>query len=285
DTNFWGFVNCSRFAVPHLKKSRGRIIASKAALTALCEAMAVEIGPDVGITIVNPGVVTSEMTGGDFLITIICPELVEWTTHFLREDLLREVANKAWTLGSPDVIVVGADVSKSEDCERLIDETIRSRVSMASLDINFRGTVETTHHAVPHLRRSEGRIIVISSILAWYPAPNLSFYNASETALTAFFETLSVEFGSDIGVTIASPGTTDTEMTKGNTLEEADFVSPPMIPTEVCAKSIVSSACRGDRYLTIPFWTRTLYLGQLICPEFMNWYSHRKRAAKIKKIT
>ncbi|KAJ4838912.1 hypothetical protein Tsubulata_049485, partial [Turnera subulata] len=26
DTNFWGFVNCSRFAVPHLKKSRGRII-------------------------------------------------------------------------------------------------------------------------------------------------------------------------------------------------------------------------------------------------------------------
>ncbi|KAJ4830895.1 hypothetical protein Tsubulata_011126, partial [Turnera subulata] len=156
DTNFWGSVNCSHFAVPHLKKSRGRIIvissacewlpipsygfycpanaflkkkkigfvvllckwpqANKAALTALHKTVAVEIGPDVGITIVNPGVVTSEMTGGDFLkkaqmefvppmspegcakaivnsacrgdrivflLRIICPEVVGWTTHFL----------------------------------------------------------------------------------------------------------------------------------------------------------------------------------------------------------
>ncbi|KAJ4843087.1 hypothetical protein Tsubulata_019150 [Turnera subulata] len=252
-----------------------------------------------------------------YLGQLICPEHLAYeyakrgarlALVARREDRLREVAEKARTLGSPDVLVILADVSKSEDCKRLVDETVNHfgqlnhlvnnagvhqtgyfesymEISDATraMDLNFWGTVQTTHHAVPHLRRTKGRIIVMSSVLAWYPPPKSSFYSASKAALTAFFETLSVEFGSDIGVTIASPGLTNSEMTGGNFLKEADMGSPPMMPTEVCAKSIVSSACRGDRYLTIPFWMRMMYLVQLVCPEFLNWLNHRRIASKISK--
>lgn len=41
-----------------------------------------------------------------------------------RETALREVAERARGLGSPDVIIMRADVSKVEDCNRLVDETL-----------------------------------------------------------------------------------------------------------------------------------------------------------------
>lgn len=42
-----------------------------------------------------------------------------------RETALREVADRARDYGSPDVIIIRADVSKVEDCLRLIDETVQ----------------------------------------------------------------------------------------------------------------------------------------------------------------
>lgn len=41
-----------------------------------------------------------------------------------REKSLREVAERALDLGSPDVLVVPADVSKVEDCKRIVDKTM-----------------------------------------------------------------------------------------------------------------------------------------------------------------
>lgn len=38
---------------------------------------------------------------------------------------LREVGDRALGLGSPGVLVLPADVSKPEDCEKFIDDTIR----------------------------------------------------------------------------------------------------------------------------------------------------------------
>lgn len=41
-----------------------------------------------------------------------------------RENALREVSKRARDCGSPDVIVIQADVSKVEDCVRMIDEAV-----------------------------------------------------------------------------------------------------------------------------------------------------------------
>ena len=41
-----------------------------------------------------------------------------------RQERLREVADKARVLGSPDVIFIPTDISKVEDCERFINEAV-----------------------------------------------------------------------------------------------------------------------------------------------------------------
>ncbi|KAJ0243054.1 11-beta-hydroxysteroid dehydrogenase-like 6 [Hirschfeldia incana] len=85
DINFWGSVYCTFFASSYLKKSRGKIVviasgcgyiasprlsfycASKAAVIAFYETLRSEFGSKVGVTIVAPGVVDSEMTQGKFM--------------------------------------------------------------------------------------------------------------------------------------------------------------------------------------------------------------------------
>ena len=45
----------------------------------------------------------------------------------------------------------------------------------------------------------------------------------------------------------------------------------PVGRTEACAKAIVKSACRGERYLTEPSWFRTFFLWKVFFPEVLEW--------------
>ncbi|XP_044501923.1 11-beta-hydroxysteroid dehydrogenase A-like isoform X4 [Mangifera indica] len=215
-----------------------------------------------------------------------------------REDRLNEVAIKASELGSPDVIVIRADVSKVEDSKRFIDETVNhfgrldhlvnnagiTKISMfedansisdfhSIMNVNFWGSLNATHLAVPHLRKSKGKIVVISSIAGWFPTPRLSFYNASKAAVTSLFDTLRTEFGSDIGITIVTPGLIESEMTEPELISEARMYFILVESTETCAKAIVSAACRGERYVTEPSWTGVLFVVKLLCPEVVEYFS------------
>lgn len=38
-----------------------------------------------------------------------------------------------------------------------------------------------------------------------------------------------------------------------------------------CAKSIVNSTLRGDRYVTVPAWFRMIYVVKVLCPELVEW--------------
>ncbi|MCD7452502.1 Polycomb protein sop-2, partial [Datura stramonium] len=42
-----------------------------------------------------------------------------------REKQLREVAERAKSIGSPDVVSIRADVSNIQDCQRFVDETVK----------------------------------------------------------------------------------------------------------------------------------------------------------------
>lgn len=48
----------------------------------------------------------------------------------------------------------------------------------------------------------------------------------------------------------------------------------PLESAEKCTKAIVDSACRGEKYLTVPSWTEALALWKVFCPEIidsLNW--------------
>ncbi|KAK4351113.1 hypothetical protein RND71_030426 [Anisodus tanguticus] len=225
-----------------------------------------------------------------------------------REKSLHEVAERALDLGAPDVLVVPADVSKVEDCRRIVDSTMShfgrldhlvnnagmTAVSLfeeteeitnvrSIMDINFWGSVYMTRFAIPYLRYSEGRIIVLSSAASCMPAPRMSLYNASKSAMAQFFEALRIEFGRDIKITLVTPGYVESEMTRGKFIDKTGKVDvnlkmrdvqvgiTPVVKVEDCAKAIVNGACRGERYITVPAWFRVTYLWKVFCPEVVEW--------------
>ncbi|OIW00254.1 hypothetical protein TanjilG_27505 [Lupinus angustifolius] len=226
-----------------------------------------------------------------------------------RETALREVADRARDYGSPDVIIMRADVSKVDDCRRLVDETLthfgrldhlvnNAAISLGTLfedttditnlkpimETNFWGSVYTTRFALPHLRNSKGKIVVMSSADSWLPAPRRHVYSASKAALVSLYETLRVEIGSDIGITIVTPGYTESELTKGKFLKaeegkmdvdqdlrDVEVSAVPVGSVSCCAKAIVNSTLRGDRYLTVPAWFKITYVIKVLFPELVEW--------------
>ncbi|CAI8619350.1 unnamed protein product [Vicia faba] len=214
----------------------------------------------------------------------------------IRKDNLVAVAEMAKLLGSPDVIIIGADVSDVQDSKRFVDETVDHFERLDHLvnnagigipvliedcsditkytpviDVNFWGAVHGTLHAIPHLKKSKGRIVVIASTCGWFPLPRSSFYNASKAALISFFETLRIELGWCIGITIVTPGFIKTELSLKAYENRPSLRIIPMGSAVECAKDIVKSACRGDMYVTNPSWVKVLFPFKVLYPELVDW--------------
>ncbi|XP_047167421.1 11-beta-hydroxysteroid dehydrogenase-like 2 [Vigna umbellata] len=216
----------------------------------------------------------------------------------IRKEKLVAVSDKARSLGSPDVTTIAADVSKVQECKRFVDETFNyfgrldhlvnnAGISgkpvtvenmrdiseyTAVMDVNFWGAVNGTLFAIPHLKNSKGRIIVIASVCGWFPLPLISIYNASKAAITNFFETLRMEAGTAFGITIATPGFIKTDLTLKAKFELKGVLGiVPMGSASECAKAIVESACRGDMYVTDPSWYKVLFPWKVLHPQFVDW--------------
>ncbi|XP_059633485.1 11-beta-hydroxysteroid dehydrogenase 1A-like [Cornus florida] len=226
-----------------------------------------------------------------------------------REKRLLEVAEKARGLGSPDVLPVCADVSNVNDCNRFVNEAIHHfgrldhLVNNAGIgtfcaiedatditkfapvmDINFWGSIYPTHFAIPHLKKTKGKIVVNSSAAALLNAPGLSFYGASKAALISFYEALRVELAPAITITIITLGFIDTEITQGKHLSKEGLVEVnpkqsdvliqalPVMSSGACAKAVVNGVCRGERYVAEPKWFRVLFILKTLSPELVEWY-------------
>ena len=109
------------------------------------------------------------------------------------------------------------DVTKAEDCERLINTAVEAfggidvmicnaGISMRALfddldlsvlhrlmDVNFWGTVNCTKYALPYLQKSKGSLVGISSVAGIHGLPGRTGYSASKYAMTGFLDTIRVE--------------------------------------------------------------------------------------------
>ncbi|KAK3035855.1 hypothetical protein RJ639_032992 [Escallonia herrerae] len=217
-----------------------------------------------------------------------------------RESRLREVADRARKLGSSDVLLVCADVSDINDCKRFVDETINHfgrldhLVNNAGIGSTYSYSTDVTKYApvmfaIPHLKKSKGRIVVNSSSAAVLQPPQAGFYGASKAALVSYYESLRLELAPTITVSIVTLGYIDTEMIKGKHESKEATAEPeansglgaaigkdfPVMSVEPCAKAIVNGTCRGDTYITEPQFIRVLFLLKYLCPELMDWFLHK----------
>ncbi|KAD3641879.1 hypothetical protein E3N88_31103 [Mikania micrantha] len=151
------------------------------------------------------------------------------------ESRLEQVARTARELGSPDVLFMFADVSKVDDCRMFVDSTVKYFGRLDHLvcnagigaiysididvskfepvmDVNFWGSVYPTHFAIPHLVKTNGKIIVNSSSSGALSVPKAGVYGASKAALISFYESLRHEVSPTVTITIVTLGFIETDI-------------------------------------------------------------------------
>ncbi|MFC1583680.1 SDR family oxidoreductase [Candidatus Neomarinimicrobiota bacterium] len=213
-----------------------------------------------------------------------------------REKELREVAEECREMGA-QAIAVPTDVSEQEQCQKLIERTVEewggvdllinnAGASMHArfenitdlsvyeqlMRINYLGAVSCTHYALPHLKTSRGRIVVISSLAGKTGVPTRTGYSASKHALHGFFDALRSELaGSGVTVAIICPGYVATGIRRyiigddGQPLDRSYDNENKFMSVETCARVILKATAKGKREVIM---TLTGKLGQYIKPFF-----------------
>jgi NAD(P)-dependent dehydrogenase (short-subunit alcohol dehydrogenase family) len=152
-------------------------------------------------------------------------------------DALEEVAGACRRLGG-EAIAVPTDVTDPDACGALVQKTVdafggvdvlvnNAGISMwARFDqitdlglferimrINYLGSVYCTHHALPHLKRSKGLLVAVSSLTGKTGVPTRTAYAASKHAMQGFFDSLRVELRhTGVDVLVVSPGFVATDI-------------------------------------------------------------------------
>jgi dehydrogenase/reductase SDR family member 7B len=79
--------------------------------------------------------------------------------------------------------------------------------------VNYFGAVHTAKWSLPHLERSGGGLVFVSSVVGKRGFPTRSGYSASKFAVHALFESLRSEWvGRGVHIGLVAPGFTDTEI-------------------------------------------------------------------------
>jgi short-subunit dehydrogenase len=147
-----------------------------------------------------------------------------------RAELLEQVAAACRQAGG-EALAVPTDVADQAQCRALIEKTVAAfdgldmlvnnagltviarledytdlSLFQHTIDVNFYGAVYCTYYALPHLIRSRGRIVAVSSLGGKAPLPFNSPYIASKFAMHGFFDTLRIELRRHgVSVTIICP--------------------------------------------------------------------------------
>ena len=152
--------------------------------------------------------------------------------------------------GPPHVLINNAGISMFARFAAVRDPAMLERI----LRVNFLGAMYCTHHALPYLRQTRGRIVAVASLIAKVPGPGGTGYVASKYALRGFYDSLRAELRAEnVSVTVAYPGFVRTEIY--HRFLDADGKHGPdrshriprwaMMSAERCARRILAAArCR-----------------------------------------
>jgi short-subunit dehydrogenase len=98
-------------------------------------------------------------------------------------------------------------------------------------ETNVFGVLRTVYEALPALRASRGRLVIMGSIAGHVAAPGASAYAMSKFAVRALAESLRGDLrGDDIGVTLISPGFIDSDIRRTDNRGQVSSDAPDPLP-------------------------------------------------------
>jgi short-subunit dehydrogenase len=223
-----------------------------------------------------------------------------------RRDRLEQVAEECRRRGGR-AIAIATDVGREEACASLIAGAVAEHGRLDTLvnnagrtmwslfedletlrpleeimQVNYFGSVYCTYHALPHLKRSRGRLVGVSSLTGKTGVPTRSGYAASKHAMAGFFDTLRIELaGSGVTVTMAYPDFVATETRQralgadGRPIGESPVREGEVMTAEECARQILRAAARRRRELIMSARGRVGMWLKLVAPGLIDRIARR----------
>jgi len=214
---------------------------------------------------------------------------------------LAAVASECRERGA-QALVVPTDVAEPDDCRRLVERAVaewggidallnNAGIGMIArfdelqdlsvyerlIRVNYLSCVHLSWHALPHLKRSRGRLAVVASLAGLTGVPTRSGYSASKHAVIGFFDSLRIELlDSGVSVTIACPDFVVSEIHKraigpdGRPLGRSPMQEARIMTAEDCARRIVTGLERRERLLVMSARGRLGRVVRLFAPGLID---------------
>jgi len=219
-----------------------------------------------------------------------------------RDAAALESAASACRDAGAETRVVPTDVSSETECRRLVAQTVaafggldalvnNAGISMwARFDelqdlsiyetlmrVNYLSCVYLSHAALPHLKRSRGRIVTVASLAGVTGVPTRTGYAASKHAVFGFFDSLRIELaGSGVSVTLVAPDFVISEIHKrslgpdGRPLAKSPMQEAKLMTAEECAAHIVRAMERRQRLAILSLRGRVGRFVRLVAPRLID---------------
>ena len=219
-----------------------------------------------------------------------------------RVDKLQALAQEINAMGNgAECLVVQADLSKLEDIQTLIDQTLKkfARIDIlvnnagfgrldwlenldpikdirAQIDVNVMGVIQTTRLVLPvMIKQRSGSIINMCSMAGLVGTPTYTIYAASKHAVHGFSEALRREVKPwGIDVSMIYPGGVVTEFGQHAGIKRKTKATTPkflLLTAEDVARAIVKLVRRPRPMWIIPWlWSLTALLNKLF-PSFVDY--------------
>ena len=183
------------------------------------------------------------------------------------------VARTMEEYGRIDALVNNAGITMWGKFEEISDLGFLEQI----MRVNYFGSMYCTHYALPHLKRSKGLIVGVSSLTGKTGVPTRSGYAASKHAMAGFFNSLRIEVAPyGVGVSMIYPGFVASEVRAralgpdGKPLMTSPVRESEVMTVETCARLIVNTMTSRRRELVMTLRGRLGQWIKLIAPGLVD---------------
>ena len=147
------------------------------------------------------------------------------------------------------------------------------------MDVNFHGAVYSTYYALPYLKQTQGRIVVLSSMAGKLAIPYNTPYVASKYALHGFCDALRMELSQHgVSVTVVCPMLVVTEFHEAQLNKDGVprgvrgrvIYNKKTMTADRCAEISLRAAYNRRRELLMGPGVLATWV-KVIAPGFLDW--------------
>lgn len=188
-------------------------------------------------------------------------------------DLEKAVASAKNKFNKIDIAIANAGWSLKGNLEELNLNDYRRQ-----WETNIFGVLRTIYAVLDELKKTQGRLVIISSVKSYIALAGDSAYATSKFALRALCQSLSQELAPDgVSVTHVCPGYVATEIRQVDEqgvfqAEQKEHIPPLLLrSTETTAKQIIKAIARRQPEQVLTSYGKLVVLLQRHVPWLVSW--------------